>query len=134
MVVLDASVAVRWFVSQPGHEAAVAWLRRSIDNPSLLIVPDLFHFEVYGALCRLQRSEGAGWVERCLSRLARLGLRTVPSTKVDVMRGAALSRDLMLGGYDALYLAHAERLGVRWLTADVRALRRLAGDPRVLAL
>jgi predicted nucleic acid-binding protein len=39
-----------------------------------------------------------------------------------------------VAGYDAVYLAHAESLGLRWLTADRKVLRRLGRDSRVMPL
>jgi len=132
--VIDASVALKWFVAQPGHEAAALWLRRYVQNPRLFIAPDLFRFEVHGALARLQRGQEVGWAERCFERLDRLGLRTLPTTMPLFRRAHELAREVPMGGYDAVYLAHAEQLEVPWLTADERILRRLAGDPRVRAL
>lgn len=133
-VVVDASVVLRWFVAQPGHEAAAGWLRRFIGEPDLLIAPDLLTFEVFGGLCRLQPRRDAGWATRAFDRFVRLGVRTLPTTATLFARSAELSRTLKIAGYDAVYLAHAEALSVRWLTADARALRRLRKDPRVLAL
>ena len=133
-VLLDASVALRWFVDQPGREAAASWLVRFVHEPELLIAPDLLRFEVYGALARLQQRQEPGWAERCFRRLDALGIRTLPTTRALFDRGHALARSLRVGGYDALYLAHAEALGIRWLTADERAVRQLGEDPRVQRL
>ena len=49
-------------------------------------------------------------------------------------RAMEIVEPLRFGGYDAVDVAHAESLGVRWLTADARVLRRLGRDPRVEAL
>ena len=133
-VVVDASVVLLWFVEQPGHAAAADWLRRFADSPEVLVAPDLLRFEVFGGLCRLQSPHDASWATRCFDRFERLGLRMLPTSLPLFHEAARLSRDIRLGGYDALYLAHAESLGVPWLTADQRALRRLRGDPRALAL
>jgi predicted nucleic acid-binding protein len=133
-VVVDASVALRWFVDQPGHDVAAAWLRRFATDPELFVAPDLLHLEVYGGLARLQPPREPGWAIGCFQRLERLGIRTLPTTLPLFERGLALSRELRIGGYDALYLAHAEDLGIPWLTADVRVLRRLKDDPRIRPL
>ena len=37
MVVVDASVVLRWFVEQEGHQQAVDWLRRFVLDPDLLV-------------------------------------------------------------------------------------------------
>ncbi|HEY3233917.1 MAG TPA: type II toxin-antitoxin system VapC family toxin [Polyangiaceae bacterium] len=133
-VVVDASVVVRWFVAQPGHAKAAGWLERFVSEPELLVAPDLLRFEVFGALCRLQSPSDPGWVMRCFDRFERLGMRTLPTTLALFQRASEMSRELRIGGYDAVYLALAEGLGIPWLTADEKALRRLRKDRRVLAL
>ncbi len=134
MFVVDASVVLRWFVDQPGHEAAAIWLRRFATDPDLLVAPDLLRFEVCGGLARLQPPRDPAWAARCFERFGRLGLRSVPTSADLFQRAIALSRELKLGGYDAIYLAHAEAMKLPWLTADTKALRRLAGDRRVRAM
>jgi predicted nucleic acid-binding protein len=133
-LVLDASIAVRWFVHQEGHEAAKTWLLRLVQDPVLLVAPDLLRFEVFGILARHPPRADAGWSARCLTRFDALGIRTLPTTRELFVRAIALSRELCISGYDAVYLAHAESLDTAWLTADQKALRRLAGDARIRAL
>ena len=128
---LDASVALRWFVDQPGSEAAAHWLKRFASEPKLLIAPDILRFELFGGLSRLQPRQGKGWAARCFMRFDRLGVRTLASTKTLFERALELAYDIRMGGYDALYLAHAESLGIPWLTADAKVLRRLKGDARL---
>jgi predicted nucleic acid-binding protein len=128
-------VVLRWFVAQePGAEAAVRWLERFTEDSDLLVGPDLLRFEVLGGLARLQRDRGATWARNSLTRFDRLGLRLLPTDSELGLRALDLSRSLGIGGYDAVYLAHAEILGTSWLTADAKALRRLRKDPRVTAL
>ena len=133
-MVVDASVVLRWFVDQPGHVEAAAWLKRFASNAELLVAPDLLRFAVSGALSRLQERGDATWAQRSFERFDRLGMRELPTTTGLHLRAIELSRELRVSGYDAIHLAHAESLGLRWLTADERALRRLAGDKRVLPL
>jgi predicted nucleic acid-binding protein len=134
MVVVDASVVLRWFVRQDGYEAAEDWLRRFIANPSLLVAPDLLRFEVHGAMARLGPRRDPAWSHRSFERFNRLGLRMLSTDLALFDRALTLARELSIAGYDALYVAHAEALGVPWLTADARILRRLAKDKRVRAL
>ena len=44
--VIDASVAVRWYVLDESHANADAVLQRVIEDPELFAVPELFFFEV----------------------------------------------------------------------------------------
>lgn len=132
--VVDASVVVRWFVDQSGSESAARWLRAFAKDPDLLVGPDLLRFEVHGALCRLQPKRQNGWATQAFQRFERLGMKSLPTTLTLFGRAAALSREVPVGGYDAIYLALAEELGVQWLTADAKALRRLRGDGRIKSL
>ena len=130
-LVLDASVVLRWFVDQAGAEHAHRWLARFTEDPDLFVLPDLGRFEVHGGLARLQPKRDPKWAVATFERFDRLGIRTLPTTLDLFRRALDLARELRLGGYDAVYLAHAEDLGAAWLTADARALRRLSGDARV---
>lgn len=133
--VVDASVVLRWFVAQePGAAEAGQWLSRVGEDADLLVGPDLLRFEILGGLARLQPARDAEWAARAFGRFERLGLRLLPTDEQMALRALELSRELRIGGWDAVYLAHAEELGVSWLTADARILRRLPGDPRLLAL
>jgi predicted nucleic acid-binding protein len=132
--VLDTSVAVRWFVSQPGSDDAATWLRSFIDDPELFVGPDLLRFELHGALARLQPAHDSSWAPTCFSRFDRLGVRMLPTTLDLFRRALEVSRTMRIGGYDAIYLAHAEAIGAPWLTADARILRRLGKDKRVRPL
>ena len=130
--IVDASVVLRWFAPQePGNAEAKRWLARFTEDADLFVAPDLIRFEVLGGLARLQSTQDENWAERSFSRFERLGLRLLPTDTALVGRALQLSRELKVAGYDALYIAHAESLGISWLTADQRMARRLAGDPRI---
>ena len=45
--VLDASVAVRWFIEEEVHPHADEVLDKLIDEPERFAVPELFAFEVF---------------------------------------------------------------------------------------
>ncbi len=134
MVVVDASVVLRWFAEQDGHEQALDWLARFVVNPDLLVAPDLLRFEVHGGLARISPKRDPGWARRSFERFDRLGIRMLSTDGTLFDRALALSAQLRLAGYDAVYIAHAEALKARWLTADRRVLRRLGKDARVQAL
>lgn len=134
VVVIDASVAVLWLVEQPGSEQAAEWLRKFADDPDLFVAPDLLRFEVHGALARLQPKRNSRWAAECWDLFQRIAIPLHPTTDELFLRAIELSRELRIGGYDAVYLAHAEALRVPWLTADARILRQLARDRRLRAL
>ena len=53
MWVIDASVAVRWFLKDESHPNADAVLQSLIDHPERFAVLELLCFEVYTVLCQI---------------------------------------------------------------------------------
>ena len=51
--VLDASVALRWYLQEERSESADAVHHRIIEEPSLFAVPELFGYEVFSVLHRV---------------------------------------------------------------------------------
>ena len=45
--VLDASVAVRWFIEEEFHPNADKVLKKLVNQPELFAVPEIFAFEVF---------------------------------------------------------------------------------------
>ena len=48
--IIDASVAVRWFIEEEVHAHADEVLEKVIDSPERFAVPELFAFEVFSVL------------------------------------------------------------------------------------
>ena len=74
MIVLDASVAIKWFVTdEPLVEEAAQVLAEIGRNPSPYAVPDLFMNELLAVLCRLPDSRSS-MVHDALSLVEALGI------------------------------------------------------------
>lgn len=123
-LVIDASVALRWFVEAPGSDAAVTLL----EGEESLIAPDLVIAEVTNAAWKLVRAGEiteehglriAGAVPSIFASLA--GASTLAS------RAFALARAIDHPVYECVYLALAEARGTRVVTADQRLLDHLRG-------
>ena len=48
--VVDASVALRWYLKDEAHDCADEVLKAVVEDPSRFAVPELFAFEVYAVL------------------------------------------------------------------------------------
>jgi predicted nucleic acid-binding protein len=121
-VIIDASVAFKWFVPEVGSDAAAAWIGRAE-----LVAPTLIHAEVANALWKLVRRgeiAGNGAAEQ-LARLPSL-VRMVDDASL-VPTAFDLAAELGHPVYDCLYLAAAEALDDELLTADARFLKVLEG-------
>lgn len=122
-MIIDASVAFKLIVDEPGSEQAIAWVGRTE-----LTAPILIHCEVANALwTRVRRGELTADAE-VADRLADLDhlIRTVDETPM-VPRALQLAIDLSHPVYDCIYLALAEADNDGLLTADGRFIRALVG-------
>ncbi len=114
-LVVDASVALKWVLNEPGSQAAEALL----DEP--LIAPSLWLLEAANALWRLSK-RGDLTADQAAERLAELQnapITTVPIEQ-DLSAAAALAARLGHPVYDCLYLALAIREHIYVVTADRR--------------
>lgn len=121
--VLDASVAVRWFIEEERHENAEAVHRRLVDAPQEFAVPELFACETFAALFRVHPRPLKAFQEGILPILGS-GILRYPMTDAIAARAAA-HIEAGLTGYDACYAALAEELDAIWLTFDGRAHARI---------
>jgi predicted nucleic acid-binding protein len=122
-LVIDASVALKWFVEEDGTQQAVALLAGS----DLLIAPDLVVAEVCNAGWKAVR---AGTMlpaqhDHAAVRLALAFDELLPLAPL-AEHAVTLSRTLAHPVYDCFYLVLAEERGTRMVTADQRLLSRIA--------
>ncbi len=122
---MDASVALKWLVEEPGSEAALALKGHDLAAPALLRI------EAANVL-RTLVVRGVADPAQALDLLGLL--QTAPVTIVEAddrleVRALDLALDLGHPVYDCLYLALAERTGRTLVTADGRFLRALRATP-----
>lgn len=134
MTVFDASVAIKWFVTdEPVVAEAVPVLHGIKGDPFSFMVPELFVNGVLAALCRLPASQPAK-VREALGLIEALGLTRVGNRHQLLSRTADFASRWKLTGYDAVYVALASLSNAVWLTADARAARRIGRPDLVRVL
>lgn len=119
--VLDASVAVRWFLSDESHPHADSVLAGLVARPGRFAVPELFAYEVFAVLQRLHPDALAVFRQAILPLLHSGLLRHPMTESLAVMADAFVKKGLT--GYDACYAALAKDLKGCWLTFDAKAHR-----------
>jgi predicted nucleic acid-binding protein len=123
MVVVDASVAVKWFVEEPGREQAISVLGAAERQ-----APDLIVVEVGNvAWKKASRGEITAAQARFICASLRRYFTVLHRSEALIDRAIDLALRLRHPIYDCLYLACAERAGVRLVTADQKLLAMLAG-------
>lgn len=121
--VIDASVAIKWFVREQDQEKAILLLESIQDTPQDFVVPELFFNEMLAVLCRIEKD--AQKIQRHLYLLENLGLERVGNGSELLSLAAQLSVQCSLSGYDAIYAATAKLLNGIWITADAKAHQKI---------
>ncbi|OGQ81839.1 MAG: hypothetical protein A2289_03400 [Deltaproteobacteria bacterium RIFOXYA12_FULL_58_15] len=118
--VLDASVVVKWFVSEDtaSTEKAADLLEQVLSNPRAFAVPELLFSECLHVFARRLKSQAdMDWAMDHVFRLGLVPLRfdaTVAKAATQAMAGG-------MTGYDATYFAFAKLVGGKWVTFDKAA-------------
>jgi predicted nucleic acid-binding protein len=117
--VIDASVALKWFIEEESHPLADEVLVKLIDRPMQFAVPELFAFEVYAVLQRTHPS-GIEVFRKAVIPILQAGIFRHPMTEKLAIRADRYTK-MGLSGYDACYAALARDLSGVWLTFDGKA-------------
>jgi predicted nucleic acid-binding protein len=126
LIVLDASVAAKWYVRENDSERAQALIDRGL----LFAAPDIFFAEVANALRKQHREDGqldAASVRLAVDDLLRVGVESV-SSSILLQRATEISLTLNHPVYDCLYLCLAERRNTVVVTADKKLCGRVGGS------
>jgi predicted nucleic acid-binding protein len=122
-VVLDASIAMKWYIREDDSDSAQGIL----DSEVLFLAPDILFVEVAGALIRQNRvykQISKDDVLVAVDHLLRLGIEAVSSV---ILLGKAVEISLALGHpiKDCFYVALAERWKTVLVTADLQLYDKL---------
>jgi predicted nucleic acid-binding protein len=130
--VLDASVALAWFVDYPIPSYAIR-VRQSLLNGARALVPALWHLEMANgfAVAERRRVLGAADVSQGLIHMEQLLIYAIETSAefVSMRQALALARSFQLSAYDAVYLdtARREELQLATLYQPLRAAAARAG-------
>ncbi len=126
VLVVDASVAAKWYLKEEHTELAL----RLLDGSQRLHAPDFVLLEMDNILCKHIRrgSVTPSDADDIRSALRRCEIRCMP---FDLLRDRAyeLAVETRTSVYDCLYAALAEALGARMVTADRRFFERMSATP-----
>jgi len=129
-VVVDASIVTKWYSQEKDSEKAIEYMERHIAGIFELVVPALLVYEVANAL-NYKPDFTEEDVKSSVDALADLSLTVEMSSKELMKRAASVARDSDLSIYDSCYIALAERLNVRMVTADRRLRDKTRKHPLI---
>ncbi len=131
VVVVDASIAIKWVLEEPDSDRADALLAEWVNMGKLILAPDLLAYEITNALYRKVR-KGEITLERAKEAITEISLTEI---EFDFSSDLALSRQAielanrfnLPATYDSHYIALAERESCELWTADLRMWNTVKG-------
>lgn len=129
-LVLDTSVAVKWYLPEELHDEAISLLRHAEARDVELLAPGTVQPEFFNALWWQHRREGLPldsvrdlWGQFALDPVVLYAPEDLMPRAADI----ALQTRVII--YDALFLALAENAETVVVTADGKLLKALEGTP-----
>ncbi|MCK4580760.1 MAG: type II toxin-antitoxin system VapC family toxin, partial [Dehalococcoidia bacterium] len=110
MIVLDASVVLKWFVDEEDSDQALRLREEFYTGEREIVIPDLLLFEVANAL-RYNPSFTAEEIKEAVKTLFDIEIEIITPTSSLLSKTIELAKDFDVTCYDAAYLALAEELG-----------------------
>lgn len=132
-VVVDASVAVKWVLTEEHTDDALRLWDRWQAAAERILAPRLFRAEVTNVMHQQVRHGRLGYPDASEALDALLSIVAVSEPDGLYARAFAIANALGLGStYDAVYLALADAEGCEMWTADLRFVRAAQdGFPRL---
>ena len=124
-MIVDASVAIKWVVEEPGSEPA-----RKLISEELLAAPELLFVECANVLRTLVRQGRLGVVpaRQFLAAIDAVPIRGIP-IRPHAATAHAIAVELSRSAYDSLYLAAALAERAVMVTADEAFARAAMAHP-----
>ena len=134
MVVLDASVALKWiFTGEEGEEPARRYRDRHVSGEEPIAVPELFFYEIGNVLSTKTTLYREAVIE-AFTLLWRFDLEVFSLSLEEFLSSLALARTAQITLYDAAYLELAQKLGCDFVTSDKKLFEKVKGQAKVRLL
>jgi len=124
MIVIDASVALKWVLPEEDSHAAQALLEEKLAAPALWLIEAANALWRHAVAKRIRINDA----KLALSKLQSAPVAVIPIDN-ELARALELSVELRHPIYDCLYLAVALREDTHVVTADSRFIKAVSHDP-----
>jgi predicted nucleic acid-binding protein len=124
MIILDASVVVKWFSEEEYTEKALEIRERIRRGEERVIVPDLLLYELANAL-NYNPNFNVNDVSDALKSIFDMDLDIVTPLPEIINLAITIAFEYTITVYDAFYIALAKDLRFSFITADARLCERV---------
>jgi len=132
-LILDASVAVKWFVQEEHRELALKLREEHVRGSLILSAPDLITYEIINAL-RHNPELSKVDVEKAAESLFKLHMELHQPTVKLIGKAAENAYRYSIGIYDAVYISLSELQSCPMATADEKLYERTSSNKSVMLL
>jgi predicted nucleic acid-binding protein len=127
MIVLDASVALKWFFwDEAGGERARHYRDRHASGDEIIAVPDLFFYEVAKVLSN-RTTLSVEAMSEAFSLLWSFDFEVFTLGLGEFLSGITLSERYRITLYDAAYIELARKLKCEFVTFDKKLYEKVKG-------
>lgn len=119
MVILDASIILKWFVNEEGSAEALIFRDRHVRGKERIIVPSLLFYEVANVL-RYRKELPDKEIINLMEILKDFELSAVHLSFSELEEAMLYARIKDISVYDAAYVVLARNLSCDLITADKR--------------
>lgn len=129
-LVIDASVALKWFVNEINTKMALE-VREELTHNIIPIVPHLFFYEIANVL-RYKPEFGSNDVKEIIHTLKefQFKIESFDNDLIDITINIAYEYGITI--YDASYVAISKKLQTNLITADNKLYTKLNGKRTIL--
>lgn len=124
MVVLDASIVLKWFRQETDSDKALKFRKDHIAGINQIVCPALVHYELFNVLIT-KRNLSMDDILGVLEELKRLQIALYFPNEMEIRDAAIIALEKEISFYDATYVALANALKTDLITADKKLTRQL---------
>lgn len=133
LFILDASVAVKWFVAEPLRKKALNVREDYFENRIDLLAPSLIRYEIGNAL-RFHPGSSPKDLAGAVKTIADMQIEQADLAQETVTAASEIAFQERITFYDAVYIALAEINRARLLTDDLLLYKKASRKQNVLQL
>jgi len=127
MIVLDTSVAIKWYNKEEGTDKALDIQNAHVQNRLKINFPDLILYELANAI-RYSPANDIEELKSILDNFNRLKFNIIIPTITMIKDAGELAFRCNITVYDTTYLTLAQHLNCEFVTADERLLKKIRDD------
>jgi len=124
MIIVDASVAIKWIYKETDSETAVFLLQRHLKQEQNITVPHFLFIEVANVLATKSRYSQQDITEG-MKFLSQSHLEIYEIVHEDIIYAAQLAKEYKTSVYDMLYAVIAKRSNCTLITADEKFAQKV---------